>query len=153
MVRILRASAAAGTTLVPLFFLIGAARNIDSIEVSMDFLVGVFCGSAFLWIMGALFALVLLIPLIPIADRVSARISLPVFLIVGFSVPALLAHQALRIGVHGNLPPLATEHWSKLAITIASTGLIGSGSALAAWLSVRKTQRDKSPRSLDSQNA
>lgn len=154
VIRIIRASAASGTALVPLFFIVALVRNGEGINLSPDIVSGAFISSVFLWIMGALVAFVLLIPLIPIADRISGRISVFLFLSIGFIIPAFLGYQMLHIGAHGNPPPIETEPWTKLTLTIASEGLMGSGCALASWLSVRKSaHRRKTAQSLDSQDA
>jgi hypothetical protein len=141
MNRIIRASAVSGTATVALLFIVVAARNSDPIDMSWDFLFGVLVAAVFLWIGGALLAAVALIPLKPFADRSSPWLSLPAFLVIGFSVPALLAYQWLQIGQHGSPPPLETERWFDLSLTIVSAGFVGLGSALASWLSIRRSAR------------
>lgn len=144
-VRMIRASSAAGKTLVPLFLIVAAARDIDQIALSTDFLIGLLFVSALLWGLGTLFAFVLLIPLKPIADRVRPWLSLSLFLLAGLSVSELLVYQALQIGSHGNPPPIQTAHWTDLAISIVWAGFMGLGCALAAWLSIRKTAQRSEP--------
>jgi hypothetical protein len=141
MSRLLRASASSGTIAVVLFFVVAAARNRESIEVTPDLLVGVLAAAVLLWIVGTLFAAVSLIALKPIADHSRPWLSLPAFLIVGFGVPAWLVYQSLHIGQHGDLPPIATKGLLDLSLTVASAGLVGLGSALAAWFSIRKSAR------------
>jgi hypothetical protein len=134
-----RASSASGKALVPMFLIAAAVRDIDQLEMSSDFLIGVLLASALLWGFGALFAFVLLIPLKPIADRVRPWLSLSLFLLAGLGVSELLVYQALQIGSHGNPPPILKAHWTDLAISIVWAGVMGLGCALAAWFSIRKS--------------
>jgi len=139
MSRIVKASVSAGTAAVVLFFIVVAARERESIEVASDLLVGVLVAAAFLWIVGTLFTAVLLVALRPIADHSHPWLSLAAFLIVGFGVPAWLMYQWLHVGQHGDPPPIETEGLLDLSLNVASAGLVGLGSALAAWFSIRKS--------------
>jgi phosphoglycerol transferase MdoB-like AlkP superfamily enzyme len=122
---------------VPLFMGSVTLRSIDGIELSWDFLAGLLIVSAFLWILGALFAFVLLLPLMPIADRVRPVFSLPLFLLVGTGIAAYLGNQLLHMPTHGGPPPYETQSTPELAYTIISAGVMGMGCAAASWFSVR----------------
>lgn len=138
MTRILRASAWSGSVLVPVFFIVLFFQNTVPIDEWFD-LRGAIKMIAFLWPAGALSALVLLIPLKPIADHVRPWLSLPLFLIAGFLLPAGFQFDMMQTGAHGNPPPIETEPWTKLSLDTALIGFIGSGCALAAWISLRRS--------------
>jgi hypothetical protein len=140
MARLMRASAWSGTALVPLFFGSVALRSIDGIDLSFNFLAGFLMASAFLWMLGALFAFGLLLPLMPIADRTRPIFSLSLFLFVGFGIAAYLGNRALRMPSHGGPPPYETQSSADLAYSIISAGVMGMGCAAASWLSVRKSR-------------
>ena len=140
MARLMRASAWSGTALVPLFFGTLALRSTEGIELSWDFLAGVLIASVFLWILGTLFALVLLLPLMPIADHVRPLFSLPLFLVVGGAIAAYLGNEVLHMPTHGGPPPYETQSLAQLAYIIFSAGVMGMGCAMASWLSVRKSR-------------
>jgi hypothetical protein len=130
--------------LVPLFFVVTALRTtggLDGLEfLSWDFFGGLLFLSAFLWILGALFAFVLLLPLKPLADRVRPLYSLPLFLIAGFAIPALIDNELLHMPTHGGPPPFETKSWTELALSVVSAGIMGAGCAIASWLSIRKSR-------------
>ena len=125
---------------MPLFFGTVALRSIDGIDLSFNFLAGFLMLSAFLWILGALFAFGLLLLLMPIADRTRPFISLPSFLVVGFGIAAYLGNQLLQMPSHGGPPPYETQSAAELAYTIVSAGVMGLGCAAASWISVRKSR-------------
>jgi len=141
----MRASAWSGTVLVALFFIVTALRTTDGLDelefFSWNFLGGLFLLSSHLWILGALFAFVLLLPLMPITDRVRPLFSLPLFFIVGFSIPAMIENELLHIPTREGPSPFEVQHWTELARSIVSAGVMGAGSAIAAWHSIRKSGR------------
>jgi hypothetical protein len=143
MGRIMRASAWSGTVLVTLFFIVTALRTTDGLDelefFSWNFVGGLLLLSSHLWILAAFLAFVLLLPLKPIADRVRPLFSLPLFLIVGFSIPALIENELLHMPTREGPSPFEVKHWTELALSIVSAGVIGAGSALAAWHSIRKS--------------
>lgn len=137
MSRIFRAAAWSGIASVCLFFVIGFSRNTDSLELSLDLLWGLLIAVVFMWVSGAFAAFVLLLLLTPVADRVRPWLSMALFLVVGFFPPAWIEFEMIQTGEHGNPPAIQTEPLTKLAFDIALFGLMGSGCALAAWISLR----------------
>ena len=130
---------------MPLFLMVISFRTpgggLDGLDFfSWDFIVGLLLASAFLWTLCALFAFVLLIPLKPIADRARAQFSMPLFLVVGFVIPALIENDLSHMPTHGGPPPFDTQSTTELALSIVSAGIIGAGCALASWLSIRKSR-------------
>lgn len=138
MTRILQASAWSGGVLVPVFFIVLFFQNTVPIDEWFNLRAAIKM-IMFLWPAGALATLVLLIPLKPIADHFRPWLSLPLFLIAGFLLPAGFQYDMIQTSAHGNPPPIETEPWTKLALDTALIGLMGSGCALAAWISLRRS--------------
>ncbi|MEO1082511.1 MAG: hypothetical protein AAFY29_23355 [Pseudomonadota bacterium] len=138
--RIFRAASMSGVALVFIFFALVFAGDPSSVEFSIDFFAGIALIAPFLWVLGAGFAAVLLIPLIPLADRTSPAFSFMIFTIIGFVVPAYFSYEMLFLGVHGNPPDIDTKSGPELVILIVSGGSLGAASAVLAWCSVQKSK-------------
>ena len=134
MTRILRASAWSGSAAGPAFLVALFLQTTSPIDLH-----GAIKMIAILWPVGAVTALVLLIPLKPIADHMRPWLTLPIFLVAGFVLPACFQYDWMQTGAHGNPPPIETQPWAKLALDTALTGLVGSVCALAAWISLRRS--------------
>jgi hypothetical protein len=136
MWRINRASASSGFTLVVLFLAYMLTQDAGSIEFSFDFLASLVLIAISLWFLGTAFAFVALLPLKRIADRTSYWFSLPLFLVVGFIVPAWLQYEIQPFLSHGEAPTYDADVWRGIFIM----GLMGVGCAAVSWLSIRKSK-------------
>ncbi|MFK7828496.1 MAG: hypothetical protein AB8B57_01835 [Congregibacter sp.] len=138
--RIFRAASMSGIALVLTFFAIVFASESSSVEFSLDLVTGIATTIPFLWAMGAGFAALLLVPFVPLHDHTSPAFSFAIFVITGFVIPAYLSYRELLLGVHGNPPPIDTKPASGLLMQIVTGGSLGAVSAVAAWLSVRRSR-------------
>lgn len=129
-----------GFALVLTFFAIVFTREASTVEFSFGMVMGMAMTIPFLWSIGAGFAAVLLVPLIPLADHTSPAFSFVIFAITGFVIPAYFGYLEIFMGVHGNPPPIDTEPASELIMGIVSVGSLGAISAVVAWHSVRRSR-------------
>jgi ABC-type Fe3+-siderophore transport system permease subunit len=128
MKRLLRASSSAGyaASLVPLLLgIVNAFTTTPQVVLGQ-----IMWGMLFFWFLGFLFSFLLLIPLIFVFNRGSKEFSLLLFVLVGFSIPALFC---LLISTH---PALSQPQGLYRAIFFF--GSAGVLSASAAWYSLRK---------------
>ena len=143
--RIVRASVASGVAAVVLSFGLAAVRSDEPFEMSSGFVKGAAIYAVLVWLIGAFFAAMLLVPLKPIADRCSRWVSLLVFVTIGAGITGWLGYLTLRVGAHGNPAPIDNMQWSELVLAVSYAGLQGFGCALAAWLSIRRSAPKAAP--------
>ena len=143
--RVVRASAASGLAAVVLVFGLAAIRSDEPFDISTSFVMGAAIGAVLVWLIGAFFAAMLLVPLKPIADRCSRWLSFLVFVTIGAGITGWLGYQWLKVGTHGNPPPIENMQGSELVLAISYAGLQGFGCALAAWLSIRRSAPKAAP--------
>jgi hypothetical protein len=132
----IKSSTVSALTTVLLFWLVtltweGAETDTRNMALSVVYV------SVFIFSVSFGLCLFLLLFLGPIFKRFSAYVSLPIFIVIGFSIPALMLVVSYSMPEHGQTPILYTKDTIELVIDLLSIGFIGLGSALSAWYGLR----------------
>lgn len=102
-----------------------------------NFFTATFMAAGVFWIVGFIVAAMLMVVLRPIFKVTSLKVSLALFLAIGFIVPFGLGYLASSIGAHGN-PSSLEANWYRAMGLILIYSFIGALSAFTGWSVLRK---------------
>jgi hypothetical protein len=114
------------------FMLIKSYPNYDP-----NFFTATFIALGVFWVIGFIFAAMLMVVLGPLYQATSLNVSLALFLAFGFGVPFGLGYFASSIGAHGN-PSSLEANWYGVMGLILVYSFIGAISAFAGWFVLRR---------------
>lgn len=122
--------------LIVLWFLVTGYLNADDGFSTDDWMAFLYL-FAIVWIGSFLLALCMMVPLAHVFKRTSPKVSMLVFLAVGFPMPFVLGVWVSSIPSPGDSAPIETETFSVIYRGIA-LGLIGAAASGSAWRSLRR---------------
>lgn len=137
----IKASIYCGFTVTVAMFTIVFLRDNTAIDIDMDLVSGVFLGACLICIIGFVFCLILLVPLVPLFKRTSLTCSLIIFSTIGFFVPAYLSYLVDTIPFHGETPGLYRQDNIQAIMNIFYGGITGAVGATSAWFSLKWDSR------------
>lgn len=136
--HMIKASTYCAFTVVVMFFLVAILRDPYPIDIDKNIVVGLLMGGGFLWTIGFVFSMILLVLLIPVFKRTSLICSFLIFIIIGFYIPAYLSYFFATVPAHGETPELYTSNNVQAILSIIYGGLVGAAGAASAWYSLKK---------------